>query len=128
MSDVLVDSMRLFALVGQDDGTVNGRADEVLRQASNLVRRWGNPDWTVEDVPPRAADIALQVAYRTYTNPDGASQKSVGDLSVSFSRTGLQGAMYLTKDEKRDLRRLSGISAATVTLVSPWSGDEEDES
>lgn len=107
-------------------GTVDlARAEELLAQASNLVRDFGDDSWTSATVPGRASDIALQAAYRVYTNPDGAAQKSIGDLSVSYSRAGLQGgAVYLTKDEKRALRRLAGRTSGEVTLVSPYSGDE----
>jgi hypothetical protein len=129
MSDHLVGLDRLEYLVGSVSGASQQRANELLLQASNMVREFGDSTWTADTVPGRAADIALQATYRVYTNPDGAAQKSVGDVSVSYSRTGLQGsAVYLTKDEKRALRRLAGRGTSTITLVSPYSGDEEVES
>ena len=128
MPDLLVDIERLESLVGTLSGDAAVRANELLTQASNMVREFGLSSWTSANVPPRAADIALQATYRVYTNPDGAAQKSVGDVSVSYSRAGLQGsAVYLTKDEKRALRRLAGRGTSTVTLVSPYSGDEEED-
>jgi hypothetical protein len=113
---------KLTGAVGSADGYL--RAEELLRQSSNLARSHGIDSWDEDTVPGRVADIVVQAAYRAYTNPDGASQKTVGDVSVSYSRTGLQGAVYLTKDEKRDIRRAAGRAAQAVVLVSPYSGDD----
>ena len=106
--------------------------EELLDQASELVRATAGKTWTdeatgvVSDVPRRVRAIVIDVAYRAFTNPEGLSQRSIGDSSKSWDRAGREGGqiVYLTDDERRAVRAAGGSSSMIVaTLVSPYSGD-----
>ncbi len=103
------------------------RGTAVLDDASALIRSEAGVDWVDEqgqllDVPPVVESVALAVAYRAYRNPDGLGQASLGDASVSYDRGDAQAAVYLTRDERRSIRRAAGTSAAgAIELISPWS-------
>ena len=96
------------------------RADAALADASALVRDEGDPDWTEDDVPARVHSIVLQAARRAFRNPEGYSQSSIGDVSVSYSRSGAQGAVYLTRPEHRAVRRAAGRHMMATTLADPY--------
>lgn len=96
------------------------RAEAALEDASDLVLDEGDPDWTSATVPRRARQIVLSVALRVWRNPDGLSQSSVGDVSVSYSRTGVQGAIYLTKAEQRAVRKAAGRSFRAAQYQDPY--------
>jgi hypothetical protein len=122
VADPLATIEELDARVPQD--VLNDdKAMADLEDASALVRDEGDPEWTVQDVPDRVRQIVLAVARRSLSNPDGYSQTSVGDVSVSYSRTGMEGAIYLTRAEHRAVKRAAGRLAGSVTLVSPWNGE-----
>lgn len=83
--------------------------------------------WVTEsgDVPHSVKAICVAVAYRAWSNPDGLSQSSIADSSLSYAGA-RPDALYLTDDEKRILDRAAGTSSVvSVTLVSPYSGDSE---
>lgn len=108
------------------------RALAALSDASALVRAEADQEWVDEhgeldfgDLSPGAVDViqstTIGVAYRAFRNPEGASQASVGDVSVSYGRDGGAGALFLTQAERRALRRAVGLSSASaVEIVSPW--------
>ena len=93
---------------------------------SQLIRSEAAVDWiddsdALSDVPSVIEAITLAVAYRAYQNPTGASQTSLGDASVSYAREGSSGAVYLTRDERKAVRKAAGISSVgSIALVSPW--------
>lgn len=103
------------------------RASAVLDDASALIRSEAGVDWVDEQgqlagVPTVVESVALAVAYRAFRNPDGLGQASLGDASVSYDRGSGQSAVYLTRDERRSIRRAAGTSAiGAVELVAPWS-------
>jgi hypothetical protein len=121
---------QLGARLGSDPtGSEYERAFAVLNDVSALVRSVAGLDWVTEDdgdielddVPDIIVAVTVAVAYRAYQNPTGATQSSVGDVSVSYGREGVTGAIYLTPDERRAVRRAAGASSAgTVELVSPY--------
>lgn len=129
----LVSFERLTAKIGYEpQETERDRAEELLDQASELVRDVAEKTWTdattgvVSDVPRRVRAIVIDAAYRAFTNPEGLSQRSIGDSSKSWDRAGREGGeiVYLTDDEVRAVRKAAGISSMVVaTLVSPYSGD-----
>lgn len=105
-----------------DTGQEN-RAAALLEDASALVLDEGDPTWTSQSVPDRVKTVVLQVAQRVWVNPEGAAQTSIGSYSVSYGgRSASQGAVSLTKPERRAVRRAAGRSPLSVTLVTPWSG------
>lgn len=108
------------------------RAQAALDDASALVRSAAGLEWVdeygeLEDVPDIATSITLAVAGRTYQNPQGFSQATVGDSSVSYSREGNAGGIFLTKSEERALRRLGsgGIGEIVVGKDYELRGTQE---
>jgi hypothetical protein len=106
------------------------RAAAALDDASALIRQEAGEDWVDEaqeellGVPDVVTAICLAAASRAFRNPDGATQTSVGDASVSFSRVGGGAAVYLTEAEQRAVRKAAGRSSAgSVEIVSPWYAD-----
>lgn len=103
------------------------RATAALADASALVRSEGRRDW-VDDhdelelfLPDVISSVTLQAALRAFRNPDGFAQTTVGDVSVSYGASGGQGGVYLTRDEKRQVRRAAGtLTADSVQLETPY--------
>lgn len=103
------------------------RAAAVLDDASALIRSEAGRDWIdgegqLADVPAVVEAVALAVAYRAFRNPEGLAQASLGDASVSYDRGDGHAAVYLTRDERRSVRRAAGTSAVgAIELASPWA-------
>ena len=127
MADPLATSADLEARLGETlSGPDVARAEALLEDASILVRDVAEkPDWTAETAPARAIQITLAVALRAYNNPDGLISERLGDASWGWWH-GTQPGIYLTKDEEQALRRLGGSAMRSATLVSPYSGFDED--
>lgn len=108
------------------------RAAAVLDDASALIRgeagtAWVDGEGALSGVPAVVEAVALAVAYRAFRNPDGFSQTSLGDASVAFDRGTGQAAVYLTRDERRAVRRAAGTTAVgAIELVSPWAMPASD--
>lgn len=98
------------------DVTDTDRAEALLASASTLVRAhtgsaWvdanGDLIWTdttdanLQLVGDALTGVAVAAAARSYRNPSGETQKSVGDVSVSYGSNA--AGVYLTDDEKRTL-------------------------
>lgn len=106
------------------------RANAALEDASTVVLEVGDDTWTSADVPEAAATVVLSVARRVFENPEGATQKSVGDLSVSYgsvSSGSVANPLELTSRERRRVRSAAGLTLTSMTLVSPY-GTYADES
>jgi hypothetical protein len=107
------------------------RAEHLLDEASELIRDVAGQTWTDDDgaldgVPRRVGLICVAAAYRAFTNPEGLTQRSIGDSSKSYDRNGVDGGedVYLTPAEEKTIRGAAGMSSLTVvTLVSPYSAD-----
>lgn len=107
------------------------RARALLVDASELIRDVAGLTWLNEaeddvvGVPHRVQVICREAAYRAFDNPTGLSQRSIGDSSRSYDRSGREGgeAVYLTTDEERAVRKAAtGSSLVVVTLESPYTG------
>lgn len=116
-------------------GDEASRAESLLAEASELIRDVAGKTWLnatgdeVVDVPPRVENICVAVAYRAFVNPEGLNQRSLGDSSKSYDRTGREGGedIYLTEAEERSVRKAAaGSSFASVTLVSPYAATDPD--
>lgn len=103
------------------------RAESILGEASSLIRDVAGITWTNEttnallEVPARVRQIALSVVYRAFTNPEGLTQRTIGDSSKSFDRSKREGgeAVYLTEPEEKAIQKAAGTSGmTTVTLIS----------
>lgn len=98
------------------------RAASALDDASALVRAESGREWLAENgdlegVPDIIQSVTLAVAYRAFRNPDGTTQTSIGDVSVSFTREGVAGAIFLTKAEARAVRKAAGRSSLTSIVL-----------
>ena len=113
-------------------GTDHDRAVAALDDASALIRAdagvaWVDNEDALADVPAIVQAVALAVAYRAFRNPDGLAQTSLGDASVSYDRGTAQAAVYLTRDERRAVRRAAGTTAmGAIELASPWAMPASD--
>lgn len=97
------------------------RAEANLEDASALIRSVAGMDWTEADsgdsgfalseVPDIVKSITIAAAIRAFRNPGGASQASVGDVSISFSGKSDESAVFLTKQEAAAVRKVAGKSS-----------------
>lgn len=98
------------------------RAAAALADASALIRAVAGITWADEhdellDVPDIINQITLGVALRVFRNPDGYSQATAGDVSVSFAKAGSGGTgVYLTKEERRLVRQAANNRLTSVQL------------
>jgi hypothetical protein len=101
----------------------------LLVDASTLVRRAAGLSWVddaealTDDIPDDVIVITLNAARRAFDNPQGATQKSVDDVSVSYSRASAAG-VYLTAEEKSILAGLTGGGQGLWT-ISTTRGDTD---
>ncbi|MDG4769005.1 hypothetical protein [Solwaraspora sp. WMMD792] len=133
---------QLATKIGYPDAAYPTQAEEdralaLLQEASELIRDAAEKDWVNDagtalvDVPRRVEKICLAVAYRAFDNPKALVQKTIADLNQSYDRARVHGgdAVYLTDAEKKSVRRAAAASSfRSVTLVSPYSGDDTTES
>lgn len=112
------------------------RAEGLLVEASGLIRDVAEKTWTdavtgaLAGVPVRVADICRAAALRAFGNPEALSQRSIGDSSKSYDRTGREGGedVYLTDVEETAIRKAAAASSfIAVTLVSPYNGTYLDD-
>lgn len=76
------------------------RAGRVLAAASNLVRSFTGQEWaTVSEVPDPAVEVALQVAARGYTNPEGWRDERTDDWAGQ-GKVVPEAGLFLTPTEK----------------------------
>lgn len=116
------------------DDAERDRGEYLLGEASDLIRDVAGKTWLTTDnaldaVPRRIALICVAAAARAFENPHGLTQRSLGDSSKSYDRTGREGgeAVYLTAEEEVAIRKAAGISSfVAVTLTSPYSADSAD--
>lgn len=115
--------------------TERDRAEQLLDDASELIRDTADKTWLIagtsalDDVPRRIARICVDAALRAFTNPEGLTQRSIGDSAKSWDRSGREGGeiVYLTTAEKEAVRKAAGGgSFVSVTLTSPYSADYVD--
>jgi nucleotide-binding universal stress UspA family protein len=132
----LVEIERLFAKIGYVPESFElTRAAELLDEASELARDVAGMTWASETtgvvtgVPRRVRSIVVEAAYRAFTNPEGLTQRSIGDSAKSFDRSGREGGeiVYLTTAEEKAIRKAAGTSSLTVaTLVVGYNGSALD--
>jgi hypothetical protein len=131
-------SMAMFGLkLGYDpEESELARAEQLLDAASEEIRDEAGKTWVtasgaLDMVPRRIARICVEAAFRAFTNPEGLSQRSIGDSSKSFDRSGREGGeiVYLTDAERRAVRKAAGVSSfVSMTMyagvpdatVDPW--------
>lgn len=118
-------AVRLGLAAGELDD--DARALAVLQDASVLVRNvtrrtWLNTEGTeLLDVPDIVAMVVLSAAQRAYQNPQGITQKTAGDVSMSFAARG-QASVYLTETEVAMLGQYS-IGTSGLRTVATTRGE-----
>lgn len=114
MSDPLSTPADLGVYLGLD--TIDdARAGLLLQLAHDRMEQFVFP------VPDAAKSIELSVAGRAYNNVTSAHQVGIGSAQVSYgsqgSSTGI-GGLYLSKQERADLRRMAGRNGAfSIDLI-----------
>lgn len=110
----------------------SARARAALEDASALIRSVADEDWLddhgdLEEVPAVVVSICLAVAFRAFRNPDATTQSSVGDVSVTYSREGAAGSVFLSSAERKAVRKAAGkVGFGSVGLTSGYLGTNED--
>lgn len=108
------------------------RVATLIDDASALVVQTVNDSdvtdvWKADGAPSAVVPVLVSMVRRAIDNPEGVSQKSVGDASMSWgsSRGGSSRpseALYLTTNERRIVRRAAGTDHTSMTLESPYTG------
>lgn len=91
------------------------RADAALSDASALIRAEAGTDWVddagaLSGVPDVVVMVAIAVARRALSNPDGLTSESIQDYSRAFASNSASADVYLTKGERRVVRQAAGRS------------------
>lgn len=68
----------------------------------------------VSPLPATAKGVILTAAARAYPNPSGVASEGVGQVNTSFGPGA--GGVYLSRRERRTLRRLAGIGGGAFTI------------
>ena len=78
------------------------RAALLLRLAESLAES------IVAPLPDGAESVVLSASSRAYTNPEGLTSETIGPFNYQRPN----GNVYLTREERRTLRRLAGGGGA----------------
>jgi hypothetical protein len=105
--------------------------EALLDDASGLIAsevEGSEQEWvTAGSAPAAVVAVTVAVAYRAWSNPDGLARAGVADVSVGWRATAAE-AMFITPSESKRVRRAAKSSSyRSATMVTPYSGDEEDE-
>ncbi|MFB9661594.1 hypothetical protein ACFQS3_02630 [Glycomyces mayteni] len=90
-------------------------ANSALADASALARHAARPvTWTDENgaltqVPDVVVTIVLRAAKRFLVNPDGYASEQVSQYSYRYGGNSSRGEVFLTDDEKREVREAAKI-------------------
>lgn len=110
--DVTAEDLRVYLGIEAVD---EARAGLMIEQAVLLSES------VVKPLPDAASAVVLAVAGRAYANPQGVAYETVGPISVQRPQAGL----YMTKDERRTLKRLAGRGGAFTVDPTPADVDPE---
>jgi len=97
-----VSDLQTFMNVTLDEPRAQQLLDCVEADAATIV----NP------IPATAMGVILTAAARAMPNPSGVASQSVAGTTTTWG----QGQLYLTRAERRALRRLAGIGAGAFTV------------
>ena len=110
--DVTPEDLRVYLGL---DAVDEARASLMIEQAVLLSES------VVTPLPDAASAVVLAVAGRAYANPQGVAYETVGPISVQRPQAGL----YMTKDERRTLKRLAGRGGAFTIDPTPADADPD---
>jgi hypothetical protein len=100
------------------------RATRALEDASHLVRVESGVLWVDSLGTPIAPEavvvVVLQIAKRTYINPDGLSSESVEGYSWQTDQQTM--GIYLSEDELRTVRAATAAWRSTQDGPARWGG------
>jgi hypothetical protein len=110
--DVTAENLRVYLGLETIDAA---RAGLMIEQAVLLSES------VVTPLPDAASAVVLAIAGRAYSNPQGVAYETVGPISVQRPQAGL----YMTKDERRTLKRLAGRGGAFTIDPTPADADPD---
>lgn len=111
--------------------------ETLLGDASALIlSEVGGSDqaWVVDaesdnppDAPAAVVAVTIAAAYRAWRNPDALAASGLGAASSEYGGRRDADALFLTERECKVVRRAAKRSSfRTSTLVSPYSGDDDE--
>jgi hypothetical protein len=103
------------------EGLNPGQAGALIDDASALVREAADPELdAVEspDTPPAVVAVLVNMIRRGFTNPAGHAQETLGDYSYTAGTQAGVATVYLTRRERRIVRRAAGkLGAGSLVLT-----------
>lgn len=103
-------------------------AEIVLGAIDRLLRFYGDPYWTAENIPGRALDIAYFTARNYYLNPDLIRQESTGPIQETRDNQAQQGIAF-NESQIAEIRGLAtaddGVGGDDLWLLSTTRGPLE---
>lgn len=101
------------------------RVTTLIDDASALVVQAVN-DPTITDpwdttAPAAVVPVVYRMVRRAFVNPDGYESETIGSYTW---RHGREPGIFMTKMERREVRRAAGGTSTSVTLESPYAGTE----
>lgn len=104
----------------------------ILEDASALIFEaveGSTADWVTDedaDVPTQVIRVCATATNREWKQSDGIAREQLGEYAVSY-RPDRPANLWLTKNERRIVRRAAGLSEPTsIELESPYSGPRAD--
>lgn len=109
------------------------QAAHVIARVTGLIRDLLGKDqqWadSLDPVPEVFATLCEDKAIGVVVNPTNLASESEQLGAYQHSQTfqrAMDGGVFLTEAEKREVRKAAGVASfASVTMVSPYSGDDE---
>lgn len=111
------------------------QVEALLDDASAILRSFAGREWVnttrdaLEDVPDGVTGIVALMVIRALRVPEGVTQETVGNYSVSYAVTA-SDRLYLTKTEKAFIKRAAarGMGAFSIDTYGAvgYLGIEED--
>lgn len=128
MADLISLSM-LTNRLGPNVSVDDTQATEYIQDASAQARKIARgelddvDDDNITEQYPELIGVIVSCVRRSLVNPDSfGSEMLDGYRSEQMPRDGV----FLSKQEKRQIRDAVGLDSGVVTLVSPYSGDSEE--
>lgn len=100
------------------------RIEGALQDATNLVRHYGDPEWSSATAPAMVKTIVFQAAVRYLGNPDGFTSSRAGDEMVQWEDHGDgAGTVFLTPTQVRIIENLVNpqLDGLVSVPIYAWS-------
>lgn len=106
--------------------------ETLLDDASALILsavEGSEAEWVTDEkaeVPRQVVFVCVSMANRSWQRGEGIASERLGEYGITYRRDSPY-ELWLTKDERRVIRKAAELSSAQeITLVSPYSGDDEE--